>query len=41
MPEHDNSRLEPGVEKAGTDFDLLLRSSLETYADPGLESGLA
>jgi hypothetical protein len=36
MPEHDNRGLEPGAE-----FDLLVRSSLETYADPGPDSGLA
>jgi len=36
MPEHENRNLEPGAE-----FDRLLRSSLETYADPGSESGLA
>ncbi|MGA7340491.1 MAG: hypothetical protein WBE72_15335 [Terracidiphilus sp.] len=36
MPEHENRGLEPGAE-----FDLLLRSSLQTYADPGPESDLA
>lgn len=36
MPEHDNRNLDSGAE-----FDLLLRSSLETYADPGSDSGLA
>lgn len=36
MHEHDDDRVEPGAE-----FDLLLRSSLETYADPGSKSGLA
>ncbi|HTW81513.1 MAG TPA: hypothetical protein VME23_18350 [Terracidiphilus sp.] len=36
MPEHENRNLEPGAE-----FDHLIRSSLETYADPGSDSGLA
>ena len=36
MPEREDRNLEPG-----TEFDLLLHSSLESYADPGPESGLA
>jgi hypothetical protein len=36
MPEHNNRGLEPI-----TEFDRLLRSSLETYADPGPDSRLA
>jgi len=36
MHEHDGDHMEPGAE-----FDRLLRSSLETYADPGPDSGLA
>lgn len=41
MLEHDDRSLEPDAEQAGAEFDLLLRSSLETYADPGSDSGLA
>jgi hypothetical protein len=36
MFERNDRDLEPGAE-----FDLLIRSSLETYADPGPDSGLA
>lgn len=36
MREHDNRGLD-----AGAEFELLLRSSLETYADPGPASDLA
>ena len=36
MPEHDNRGLEPAAE-----FELLLQSSLETYADSCPDSGLA
>jgi hypothetical protein len=41
MPEHDNRGLEPGGEQRGAEFDILLRSSLDTYADAGADSGLA
>ncbi|MGP8251458.1 MAG: hypothetical protein ACLQHF_05440 [Terracidiphilus sp.] len=41
MPEHDHRDLQPGAEQPSADFDLLLRSSLETYGDPGPDSGLA
>ncbi|MFZ0303964.1 MAG: hypothetical protein WAL75_14840 [Terracidiphilus sp.] len=41
MPEHKNRDLDFDNERPGGEFDLLLRSSLETYADPGPDSGLA
>src|SRR5271167_2041306 len=41
MHEHDDRGLEFNTEQAGAEFDLLLRSALETYADSGPDSGLA
>jgi hypothetical protein len=40
MHEHDARNMEPGAEP-GAEFGSLIRSSLERYADPGPNSGLA
>jgi hypothetical protein len=41
MPDFDNRGLEFNSERPGAEFDLLLRSALDTYADPGPDSQLA
>jgi len=41
MFERDENGLEFNAEQGGAEFDRLLRSSLESYADPGPDSGLA
>ena len=41
MPEHDNLGRGLDAERPQAGFDLLIRSSLDTYADPGPDSQLA